>query len=215
MVPTRRALLGGLATVPLLHHSARAQARPGFVRYGLSAFPPNLNPWDNTGASAGTVNLSFLAMENRSYTILFASTPNGRNRFWQLFEQGQQGKPELWSYHAPSPQNPLVKPSFLQSQQELLSPTTYAIEYEAKFLQPSGSVFNQESIERALDAKPLPLLKPIVIGIDWARYGDFTAAVVISGNRSNIHVHHIDRLFGSEWANQIAWIKEILHDFRN
>lgn len=57
------------------------------------------------------------------------------------------------------------------------------------------------------------MLKPIVIGIDWARYGDFTAAVVISGNRSNIHVHHIDRLFGSEWANQIAWIKEILHDF--
>jgi ABC-type transport system substrate-binding protein len=57
MVPTRRALLGGLATVPLLHRSARAQARPGFVRYGLSAFPPNLSPWDNTGASAGTVKM--------------------------------------------------------------------------------------------------------------------------------------------------------------
>src|SRR3979411_2009780 len=35
---------------------ARAQ-RSGILRFGLSAFPPNLQPWINTGASAGTVKL--------------------------------------------------------------------------------------------------------------------------------------------------------------
>ena len=57
MIPTRRALIGGIATLALLHKPARAQARPGHLRYGLSAFPPNLQPWDSTGASAGTVKM--------------------------------------------------------------------------------------------------------------------------------------------------------------
>lgn len=57
MTPTRRAILGGIAAAPFLHMPARAQARPGFLRYGLSASPPNLLPWDNTGASAGTVKM--------------------------------------------------------------------------------------------------------------------------------------------------------------
>lgn len=55
MIPTRRAFLAGTAAMTFLHLPARAQARPGFLRYGLSAHPPNLQPWDNTGASAGTV----------------------------------------------------------------------------------------------------------------------------------------------------------------
>ncbi len=55
MNATRRAFLGATAALPFLHVPARAQARPGYLRYGLSAFPPNLLPWESTGASAGTV----------------------------------------------------------------------------------------------------------------------------------------------------------------
>ncbi|WP_426954839.1 ABC transporter substrate-binding protein [Muricoccus radiodurans] len=62
MRPTRRrvltagALMGGLAATAL-PRLARAQRADGVLRYGLSAFPPNLQPWVSTGASAGTVKM--------------------------------------------------------------------------------------------------------------------------------------------------------------
>ncbi len=55
MHPSRRALLGGLAALPSV--PGRARAAGGMLRYGLSAYPPNLQPWISTGASAGTVKM--------------------------------------------------------------------------------------------------------------------------------------------------------------
>ena len=55
-LPRRSLLLAG-ATLPLLRHRARAQTAEGTLRFGLSAWPPNLQPWASTGASAGTVKL--------------------------------------------------------------------------------------------------------------------------------------------------------------
>lgn len=53
---TRRAALGvaGLSGLVLAGPSA-AQPRPGLLRYGLSVWPPNLQPWPTTGAAAGMV----------------------------------------------------------------------------------------------------------------------------------------------------------------
>ena len=62
MTTTRRALLGAGLSLPLLSLPglslpARAQSADGILRFGLSAFPPNLQPWVSTGAAAGTVKL--------------------------------------------------------------------------------------------------------------------------------------------------------------
>ncbi|HEY5796634.1 MAG TPA: ABC transporter substrate-binding protein [Bosea sp. (in: a-proteobacteria)] len=59
---SRRTVLGAgmaasVAGLPLLSSPARAQRAAGILRYGLSAFPPNLQPWVSTGASAGTVKM--------------------------------------------------------------------------------------------------------------------------------------------------------------
>jgi peptide/nickel transport system substrate-binding protein len=71
MLTTRRMILGASlgATAGLLTQAARAQARPGYLRFGLSAYPPNLQPWQSTGAAAGTVKLqlhrSLLGYDNQ------------------------------------------------------------------------------------------------------------------------------------------------------
>jgi peptide/nickel transport system substrate-binding protein len=58
MTPTRRTLLAAGAALPFLRGPAtRAQPAAGVLRFGLSAFPPNLQPWVSTGASAGTVKM--------------------------------------------------------------------------------------------------------------------------------------------------------------
>lgn len=59
MTLSRRSLLAAGLAAPLVlpARSAFAQRANGILRYGLSAFPPNLQPWVSTGASAGTVKM--------------------------------------------------------------------------------------------------------------------------------------------------------------
>ena len=61
--PTRRTLLkgagavtAGLAAAPLMVARARA-ATPGHINFGLSSYPPSLEPWKNAGTAAATVKL--------------------------------------------------------------------------------------------------------------------------------------------------------------
>ena len=57
MTFTRRALLQAGAALSFLPSTVRAQPAAGILRCGLSAWPPNLQPWVSTGASAGTVKM--------------------------------------------------------------------------------------------------------------------------------------------------------------
>jgi peptide/nickel transport system substrate-binding protein len=71
MTITRRTLIRSVAGLPLLSLAGRAHAQPAdnILRMGLSASPPNLRPWESTGASAGTVKLlthrSLVAFDNK------------------------------------------------------------------------------------------------------------------------------------------------------
>lgn len=61
MRTSRRTILrsigaGGLA-LPFLHTSARAERVPGTIVFGLSTYPPNTQPWANTGTASVTVKL--------------------------------------------------------------------------------------------------------------------------------------------------------------
>lgn len=73
MTLSRRGLVAAGAAFPFALRRASAQPQAGVLRYGLSAFPPNLNPWVSTGVSAGTVKL----MTNRS---LLSWGPKGELR---------------------------------------------------------------------------------------------------------------------------------------
>ncbi len=50
-------LAGALLPYPWLTRAAQAQRPSNVLRFGLSAFPPNLQPWVSVGASAGTVKM--------------------------------------------------------------------------------------------------------------------------------------------------------------
>lgn len=60
--PSRRRVLGSggamaLAGLAGLAGPASAQGRAKLLRYGLAAWPPNLQPWPSVGVSAGTVKM--------------------------------------------------------------------------------------------------------------------------------------------------------------
>src|SRR5215831_5594540 len=59
MLPTisRRVFVASAAALPFLR-IAKARARtPGILIFGLSSYPPSIQPWSNTGTAAGTVKL--------------------------------------------------------------------------------------------------------------------------------------------------------------
>jgi peptide/nickel transport system substrate-binding protein len=57
---TRRSVMAAAIGLPLaieMNRPASAQARSGHIRYALSTWPPNLQPWVSVGVAAGTVKM--------------------------------------------------------------------------------------------------------------------------------------------------------------
>jgi ABC-type transport system substrate-binding protein len=54
---SRRMMIAGAATLPLVPRFARAARQPGVLTFGLSSYPPTLAPWTSTGTAALTVKM--------------------------------------------------------------------------------------------------------------------------------------------------------------
>lgn len=91
MTMTRRGLLGTAAALPFLPRDAAAQRQPGMLRFGLSSFPPSLQPWANTGTAAATVKLLI-------HRGLLSYAPDGALR-GELAERWSNDGPTAWVFH--------------------------------------------------------------------------------------------------------------------
>jgi peptide/nickel transport system substrate-binding protein len=57
MRATRRAVLAGAAALPFLRLTGARARSPGILTFGLSSYPPTIQPWANAGTAAATVKL--------------------------------------------------------------------------------------------------------------------------------------------------------------
>lgn len=57
IVLDRRALLAGAAALPFLRASSGQARTPGTLTFGLSSFPPSIQPWANAGTASATIKL--------------------------------------------------------------------------------------------------------------------------------------------------------------
>lgn len=148
------------------------------------------------------VAMPMLATTDGHLTMI--STPHGLNHFWRFFQMGQRGEHGIWSRRAPSAESPHVRREFLEVQKALISGRAFKVEYEAEFLDSSGQVFRTESVEACivprLSSPPQP---PYSIGIDWARYADFTAICVLAGTRQACDLIEIVRIHGLPWKELV------------
>ncbi|NKC32874.1 ABC transporter substrate-binding protein [Falsiroseomonas selenitidurans] len=86
---TRRGLIAATAAMPLLPGGA-ARAQGGTLRFGLSSFPPSLQPWANTGTAAATVKLLI-------HRGLLSYAPDGKLR-GELAESWRNESPTSWVF---------------------------------------------------------------------------------------------------------------------
>jgi peptide/nickel transport system substrate-binding protein len=87
---TRRVLLGAGAALPFLPGIARART-PGTLTFGLSSYPPSLQPWANTGTAAVTV-------KELIYRGLLAYDVQGKLR-GELAEHWERDGDTGWLFH--------------------------------------------------------------------------------------------------------------------
>lgn len=157
------------------------------------------------------VAMPMLATTDGYLTLI--STPHGKNHFWRFFGMGQRGENGIWSRQAPTSESPYVSDSFLHVQRQLLSERAFAVEYEADFRDSVGQVFKTDSVQACLVAATPTLTGPYVIGIDWARYSDYTAVVVLSGDRDRAWLASTAHFNGQTWDRIVKKVVEIVNRF--
>lgn len=182
-------------------------------------------------------------LADRNGHLVMISTPFGKNHFYRAFVRGQaegreQGaespnRPTLddqlstCSFSFPSWANPHISREYIEEQRKTLSTRQFAVEYEAQFVDNQSSVFAWEDIERAAcRAKPVEArahsstssqwrgFETVVAGIDWARYSDYTAVVVVGVGESGCEVLGLDRFNGMGWNLQIERVIGFLKQHR-
>ncbi|MCW5939418.1 MAG: hypothetical protein KF884_02190 [Fimbriimonadaceae bacterium] len=157
------------------------------------------------------IAMPMLATTDGRLTLI--STPHGKNHFWRFFHMGQRGEHGVWSRQAPSSESPFVSAQFLAVQRELISERAYRVEYEAEFLDGAGQVFRDEAVQKCLVPRAPVAEPPFAIGIDWARYGDYTAVAVLSGDRADCALVELHQFHGTSWSEAVARVADVVERF--
>jgi len=138
------------------------------------------------------------------------STPRGKNWFYQEWLKGRQGVEGYKSYHYPSSSSPYYPPEALARAKAQMPEKIFNQEHLAIPEESGGTVF------------PASILTPVIrgetevprqdrvygIGIDLAKYEDFTACCVM--DLTTGHVVALDRFNSLDYPTQIRRIKTVI-----
>jgi hypothetical protein len=141
---------------------------------------------------------------------LFASSPNGLNDFYTLFQRGNDPLfPDWKSFHYPTSANPYIRPEEIESARREKTAQAFAQEILAEFMADGSGVFRGVSkvTTAPFDARPMPGFK-YVCGIDWGRSQDFTVIVVFCVE--TMEMVAIDRFNQIEYAFQRERLKTVI-----
>jgi len=121
------------------------------------------------------------AMMSRGKLVIFISTPNGKNWFWDLYLRAKAEDKGWYFYEGKSEDSPYSDPEEIE-QVKKNNPMQYRIEYCAEFMDENYTVF--QNIDEA--CTPMPFFgynignEPIFFGIDLGKKTDYTCAVAMS-----------------------------------
>ena len=120
-------------------------------------------------------------IDNPNSRTFYISTPFGRNWFWEYWIKANEAKNQE-AFHFTSKDNPYLPKGFWEEEKSRLPEDVFNQEYAADFLQGGGTVFRnvEDIIDPSLDGgKVKNLTHKYVMGLDVARFGDFTDCVVV------------------------------------
>jgi hypothetical protein len=163
-------------------------------------------------------------LADKNGRLVMISTPFGKNHFYRAFVRGQRTASDdaanrVRSFRFPSWANPHISREYIEAQSETITARQFRVEYEAEFVNDESSVFAWEDIHAAIDPHSATTGGVCVAGIDWARYSDYTAVVVLEvnpptkgdGDRCPMcRVVAVDRFNRMDWRGQVDRVADLL-----
>ncbi len=161
------------------------------------------------------------SLSDRGGHALVISTPRGRNWFHDLYVRGQDpAEPEYAAFCQPTAANPLIAAGEIAAARRELPQRVFEQEYEARFLEDAGSVFEHVA-ELADGTCPEPYASQFVIGVDWAKREDFTVFCVLDTQSSRVvaleRCQQLDYTVQTARLRQLCdrWQPRLVHAERN
>ena len=150
-------------------------------------------------------------LADRQGGALMISTPRGKNWYYRLWVSGQDELvTDFKSWRFPSFTNPTIPKSEWDRQKEILPAAIYEQEVLADFISASANVFRYD--EDAI----VPLGTPrghVVMGIDLAKYNDFTVLVGYNaGDRRPVFHERFNAVSWPEQRRRIHRAIDVLMD---
>lgn len=140
-----------------------------------------------------------MLLDNDDTGATFLSSTNGRNMFWALYQRGLDPQETEWeSWHFTSYDNPLLNPAEIDDIKRNTPERVFLQEYMAEFLEDGGAVFR--NILACIGNSPTETRNPVVMGVDWARYNDYTVFYAI--DTATRKVVDYDRFNQIDWTMQ-------------
>ena len=147
------------------------------------------------------------ALIDKKGEAIFISTPKGKNWFYSLYLRGIEGEGDYKSFNYTSWDNPTLDPLELEKRRNELPADIYRQEIMADFIEGGGEVFQGVSEIIGDTLRECVPLHAYVIGVDLAKYKDFT--VVTVADIATRQVVFFERFPHTDWNYQKDRIKEI------
>jgi hypothetical protein len=147
------------------------------------------------------------ALMDKKGGALFISTPQGKNWFYELYMRGSQNDTEYKSFHFTSFDNPILDPKELENRRNSMPEQIYRQEINAEFIDSGGEVFQGVSEIIGDTLRECVPGHAYVIGVDLAKYKDFT--VVTVADIVTKQIVFFERFPHTDWNYQKDRIKEI------
>lgn len=154
-----------------------------------------------------------MVLEAGSAQLFFIGAPKGPGLFQRMYDWGRdRALPDWQSFRHSSYTNPFLDRKALQRLRRHMPEREYRQEILAEFVAGEGAVFRD--VERLVRAEPeaAPAAgAPYVLGVDLARYGDFT--VVWAGRADTRTGVYCDRFRRIPWRQQVERIAALARHY--
>jgi hypothetical protein len=144
---------------------------------------------------------------------IFVSTPRGKNWFYELFMRGQDPNEKDWeSWRFSSKDSPYFSIEEYHELKKSLPADVASQELDAIFIDDASAVFRgiKDRIKGSLEG-PHPG-QQYSMGIDLAKFSDFTAICILNQNR---HLVYFDRFQKLDWGIQKERILMLAKRYNN
>ncbi len=154
------------------------------------------------------------ALADKQGDALFISTPKGKNWFYEIYMMGlSKDHPDWKSFRFPSSDNPFLPKEEIEIMRKTLPELTFRQEVLAEFIEGGGTVFRNVLDCVRGELEPPKPNRLYVMGVDLAKYEDFTVIIVMDVERK--HVVYFDRFQQIDWSYQKQKIASVSKMYNN